>query len=171
MTWVLLDLESVPKDAIERLEGRVRFYADHNVDGAIVEVLRFIKYDVETARDIGAERQPDDFHFKRAYNSKRVLLTHDSDYLDNTQFPLSQTRGVVILNIDTSDTSKIARALEVVDTIFGSMSRGMQEKKIVVNSDYTITMIYRLQTETGLKEARARYRFDRNGEDVWMWED
>jgi hypothetical protein len=73
MTWVLLDLESVPKDAIERLEGRVRFYADHNVDGAIVEVLRFIKYDVETARDIGAEGQPDDFHFKRAYNSKRAV--------------------------------------------------------------------------------------------------
>ena len=88
MRWVLLDMESVPKDAIERLEGRVRFYADHNVDGAIVEMLRFIKYDVETARDIGAERQPDDFHFKRAYNSKRVILTHDSDYLDDAQLPL-----------------------------------------------------------------------------------
>jgi predicted nuclease of predicted toxin-antitoxin system len=112
MTWVLLDLENVAKEAIERLEGRVRFYADHNVDSAIVEVLRFLKYNVETARDIGAEQQPDGFHFKRAYNTKRVLLTQDSDYLGNTQFPLSQTRGVVILNIDTSDISQIARRLK-----------------------------------------------------------
>jgi hypothetical protein len=115
--------------------------------------------------------QPDGFHFKRAYNTKRVLLTQDSDYLGNTQFPLSQTRGVVILNIDTSDISQIARALEVIDTIFGGMTRAMREKKIVVNSDYTITMIHRFQAETGFEEDRTRYRFDRNGEDVWIWED
>lgn len=127
-----------------------------------MEVLRFINYDVETARDIGAEQQPD-VHFKRAYKNKRVVLTHDLDYQDSTQFPLSQTRGVVILNVDTSDTSKIARALHVVDTIFGGMARAMQAKKIVVNSDYTITMIYRTQTDTGFEENRTRYRFDRNG--------
>jgi hypothetical protein len=51
------------------------------------------------------------------------------------------------------------------------MARAMHEKKIVVNSDYTITMIHRFQAETGFEGDRTRYRFDRNGEDVWIWED
>lgn len=51
------------------------------------------------------------------------------------------------------------------------MARAMHEKKIVVNSDYTITMMQRIQTETGLEEGRARFRFDKNGNDVWIWEE
>lgn len=151
--------------------GRARFYADHNLDASIVEVLRYRKYDVETAQEVGAERQPDEFHYRRAFMTRRVLLTQDKDYLDNERFPLSQTRGVIVFNIDTADVVQIARALEVVDTILGRMAPVLDESKVLLNSDYTLTYITRVPTDSGFVEERTRYRLDENGRDVWVWED
>ncbi len=171
MAWTKLDLSVATKADMEPLTGEVSFYADHNVDASIVYVLEHHRYDVESAADVQGQRQPDEFHFRRAFKSKRVLLTQDKDYLDNSRFPLSQTCGVVVFNVDTADTGQIARALQIVDTIFGGMAPALRQKKFVVNSDYTITMIERVQGSRGWEKRGARYRFDTNGQDVWVWED
>ena len=171
MAWTLFQHQLPTKEELKRILGRARFYCDHNVEPAIVEVLRHLNYDVESARDIAAEQQPDEFHYRRAFKSKRILITLDKDFLDNVRFPLSQTRGVIILNIDTADTGKIARALEVVDVILGGIAPTLKESKVVVNSDYTVTFLRRIQDARGFSEDRTRYRFDDNGRDIWVWED
>lgn len=72
---------------------------------------------------------------------------------------------------DTSNTGQIARALEVVTVILGNIAPALRQKKIIVNSDYTISMIERVAEELGWNEKRTRYRFDENGRDVWVWND
>lgn len=170
MPWVKLDYRKPSKEELKGITGLASFYADHNVDESIVFVLDHLGYDVETAREVGADRQPDEFHFKRAFQQKRILLTQDKDYLDNELFPLSQTRGVFVFDIDTSSTSEIARALEVVDTILGDTTPAWKEKKIIIHSDYTITVIRRICEDEAWIVERTRYRFDTNGRDIWVWE-
>ena len=169
MPWVKFDYATPTKEEERAITGEADFYADHNLDDSIVQVLRFLGYDVENARELGAERQPDEFHFKHAFRRKRILLTQDKDYLDHERFPLSQTRGVFIFNIDTANTSEIARALEVVDTILGETAPAWKEKKLVLHSDYTVTVIRRVFDDGMSFVEQTRYRFDMNGRDIWVW--
>lgn len=171
MTWYLIEYPRPEKAELKRVLREASFYADHNLDAAIVEVLRHLKYDVETAQEIGFEHQPDEFHYSRAFNTNRVLLTRDKDYLNNERFPLSQTRGVIVFNIDTANTKEIARALEVIDVVLAKIAPVLNEAKVILNSDYTVTFIKRKSSDGGFIEDRTRYKFDENGRDVWIWED
>ena len=170
MPWVLLEYNRPAKKDVRRITGKTHFYADQNVGVSIIEVLRHLKYEVETAAQVGGQHQIDEWHYRRAFKTKRVLLTHDHDFLDSERFPLSQTSGVIVINVDTDDTAKIARALEVIDTIFGGMAPYLKKRKLVVNSDYTIRVIESGQDVQGAFEQEVRYRFDENGRDIWVWE-
>ena len=171
MGWQLLEYERPTKEELKGILGRASFYADHNLDESIVYVLRHQKYDVVTAREIGAEQQPDEYHFRWSAQKGRVLLTQDKDFLDNGRFPLSQTHGVVVFNVNSASTSELARALEVVDAILGVLKPTLHQAKASLNSDYTLTMTSRRSDGSGFAEERTRYRLDKNGRDVWVWED
>ncbi len=171
MGWHLLEQRRITKEESTQFLGKAQFYADHNLDSSIVGVLKRLKYDVETAAEVGAEGQPDEFQYRRAFRSKRVLLTQDKHYLDSGRFPLSQTRGVIVFNIDTASTAEIARALEVVDVILGGLAPLLGEAKVILNADYTLTYITRVRTDGDIVENRTRYRLDTNGRDIWVWEE
>ena len=171
MTWKLLEVPRPTREEKKRFLGTVTFYADANLDASIVEVLRILKHDVVTAWEIHSEAHPDEFHFKYAFGSKRVLLTQDKDYLDNDRYPLNLTRGVIVFNVDFGDIGQIARALEVVDTILSRLGPVLDESKVIVNSDYSLTFVSPLSVNGGFEVESTRYRLDTNGVDVWIWED
>jgi len=171
MTWYLVEYPRPGKAELKRVLRAASFYADYDLDASIVEVLRHLKYDVETSQEIGFGQQRDEFHYRRAFKTKRVLLTKDKGYLDSERFPLSQTRGVIVFNIDTSNTKEIARALEVIDLVLAGIAPALDEAKVILNSDYTLTFIKRKPSNGGFGEDRTRYKFDENGRDIWIWED
>ncbi len=171
MGWILQKYKSPNKEDTRKTEGKVRCYADHNVDYSIIEALRMKKYDVESAKDIRADNQPDNFHFRRAFQTKRVLITLDKDFLNNDKFPLHQTRGIIILNVDTSNIAHLARAVEIIYVILGESAKLLKENKVIVNSDRTITLIERVWEENVNLVHKTKYRFDDNGRDIWQWMD
>jgi len=89
----------MPKKAKERHPGRAAFYADENIDEAIIRFLRFKGYRVESAREHGLSGRDDHFHLHEAKRRKCVLLTSDEDLLDHRRFPFSElkTSSVVVL--------------------------------------------------------------------------
>ena len=77
--------------------GRVKLYADENVDPYLIDFLRDAKVNVQSAVKLGFSGRGDRFHFAEAKRRGRSLLTHDREYLDHSKFPFNQMRGVVIL--------------------------------------------------------------------------
>jgi predicted nuclease of predicted toxin-antitoxin system len=171
MGWVPIQFDRPTRKEAKRLLGEVRFYIDHDVDNVVVEILRWLKYDVETAKDVGAEAQRDEWHFGHAFRTKRVLLTKDKDYLDDERFPLSQTRGVIILNIDTANPEEIARSLEVIDVVLSKLRHTLEQAKVILNSDYTLTIIHRVPTGEAFDVQKTRYRVRPDGTDKWTEDD
>ena len=131
MPWERITHEQQTMQDLRRLLGDVGFYLDHDVDSVVAQMLLWLKHDVETAADVGAESQRDEWHFRRAFETKRVLITKDKDYLDHERFPLSQTCGVIIMNIDTSSEREIARALEVIHFVLARLRQTMVGSKVV----------------------------------------
>jgi len=82
------------------LPGRIKFYADENVDADFIQFLRVKhKINITTAVEMGFSGRGDSFHFQEAKRQKRFLLTCDKDFLNHKEFPFNQMLGVVILDI------------------------------------------------------------------------
>ena len=77
---------------------KLRIYGDEDLDANLEEWLRAHKWvNYESARDLGFQNRGDDHHYQEAYRRRRVLVSHDPDYLNNTLFPLQQTHGVIVI--------------------------------------------------------------------------
>ena len=89
---------------------RWRLYADNNIEKEIVDHLREEAFDVlAVAEDPQLRHRDDEFHYQRARQLDRYLLTHDEDFWDDRTYPLRQSPGVIILpkneesKLDTND--------------------------------------------------------------------
>lgn len=60
---------------------RVSFLLDEHVSHAVAQALRRRKIDVLTASDAGLLGAPDADYLAHARNTRRVVVTHDSDFL------------------------------------------------------------------------------------------
>ena len=60
VSWQRLAPPRLTRQEARSLFGTVFFYADHSLDESGVHVLKYRKYDIVTAHDIGPDRQPDE---------------------------------------------------------------------------------------------------------------
>lgn len=75
-----------------------RLYADNNIESEIIEHLRQESFDVlAVGEDAQLRHHEDEFHYQKARQLDRYLLTHDDDFWDDRRFPLRQSPGVIIL--------------------------------------------------------------------------
>ena len=83
--------------------GRARFYADENVEMYLVPFIRERGYRIEYAPELGLSGREDTFHLQEARKRKSVLLTRDTDFLDDQRFPFHnlQDTAIVVIRIAT----------------------------------------------------------------------
>lgn len=77
---------------------KIHLYGDADLESELEDRLRghaWVNY--VGAKELGYGRRDDDFHFREAARRQRVLVSHDDDYLDNSDFPLQQTNGVLVI--------------------------------------------------------------------------
>lgn len=92
------------KEKPPHLPGKIRFYADENLDMALIDYIRSShKVNVLTAKELGYLGREDKFHFQEAKKRGRFLLTCDKDFLNHSKYPFSQMLGIVILDIPSRD--------------------------------------------------------------------
>ena len=102
--------------SIPTVRRKLRFYADHQFPRESVELLRYLKMAVWYVQEHSeARHQGDDFHYRRAREMKRLLLTQDHDYLDDHRHPLHLSPGVIVVDVGASrDPEMPAIMLEVL---------------------------------------------------------
>ena len=78
---------------------RWRLYADSNVEQEIIRYLiEEARFDVlAVGGDQNLRRREDEFHYQKARQLGRYLLTHDDDFWDDRRFPLRESPGVIII--------------------------------------------------------------------------
>lgn len=74
-----------------------RLYADNNTEKEIVDQLRSSGMDVLWVADKPElRRQIDDsFHYQKARELRRYLITHDADFWNDRNFPLKECPGLI----------------------------------------------------------------------------
>ena len=85
----------------------MRFLADENVHAKLLPFLRSLKHDAcfvskgTEDTDIAAQ----------AKSESRILITHDTDFADTDQHPLSSHVGVILIRINSLYLEKIEAGL------------------------------------------------------------
>ena len=83
----------------EAVTDRPRVYADANVPADLVGFMRdTLGWDVLFVMEQpDLRRARDEEHFRLARQLRRTLVTLDRDYLDDRQFPPTQSAGVLVI--------------------------------------------------------------------------
>ena len=63
------------------MTDRIRFHLDENVDPAVADGLRRRGVDATTSQTWGLLRAPDDQQLAFSLTNRRILVTHDEDFL------------------------------------------------------------------------------------------
>ena len=103
-----------------------------------------------------------------AYKKRRILLTHDDDYLNNKKFPLTITKGVVILPGGAGSEKATVKGLGNMLRILAPFNEVWSESKVVFHEDDTM-MVWQRNFKSG-KIEKSRYSFKPN-QPAMVWVD
>jgi predicted nuclease of predicted toxin-antitoxin system len=117
--------------------GRVRFYADEDIEDELVAFIREEGYRVFSARELGLSPRDDRHHLQEARKRKCVLLTRDLDYLSHRRFPFTQLKdtAIVILRTPLSSAKPVAAGFaltSLLKEVADSGRRNLQGLKIEI---------------------------------------
>lgn len=121
------------------MRERTKFYADENVEQALVDYLRDNGFHVDFAIELGLTPRDDQFHLQEARRRKAVLLTRDTDFLDNTKFSFDHLKGSAVVVLSTPDTSPEFgwALLNILHDIAKSGTRNLAGLKIEISGRFT----------------------------------
>jgi len=146
---------------------KARFLIDKNVDRTVVDVLRQTHWNVRHADEIALGSHEDESIYAHARSEKRVLLTHDPDFLDDRRFPPRLSPGVIILPGAEGKRSALMLALGRLLMIVGRHRELWTGTKAEITEDGTWT-VRTFERDTGRVELR-RYRFSRGKFEGWEY--
>jgi predicted nuclease of predicted toxin-antitoxin system len=140
---------------------------DESLGREVAEWLREKRCNVVFAGDAGLSGRSDEELFAYAWRKRRMLWTHDRDFLDDRRFPEHRNPGIVVLPGGDGDQTAMGVGLAMAVTIFGRGPQVWLHTKSVVSPTGEV-QVRRRHFESG-RILSTRYRVPRNGRaEVWQ---
>lgn len=136
-------------------KNKMKFLVDENIHLGVTDFLRDSGWNVKSVVEAGLSQKSDKDIFQYARKTKRVLLSHDNDFLDVREFPFYKDSCVVILpGAGSSNELIIIEALSVMLDLIAPYRSGYDGSKIEIKESEEIVVI---RQEAG-KISRRRYK-------------
>ncbi|WP_444928204.1 DUF5615 family PIN-like protein [Microbulbifer sp. TRSA002] len=78
------------------LQKKPKYFVDENMGHGITEIIRSWKESAKDVWDAGLDGQPDENIWQYCVKKKKIILTHDDDFLNHRKYPLTSCYGVVV---------------------------------------------------------------------------
>lgn len=147
------------------LRRRARWLVDENI-AKLAGVLTDLGWNAVSAHDMRVSRHADENLFALGWKEKRMIITNDADFLDDSRYPFHRCPGVLIIPSPATDMKGFADALAEVLPVVGRYSGAFDREKIVVNADGTWT-VRGFSKERGI-HWKQRFKVDERGQ-AWEW--
>ncbi len=123
---------------IKRLfAGKARFLVDESMGERIAEILRERGFNAKYAAECGLIGHSDEDVFATAWADKRVIFTHDSDFMDNRRFPPHRNPGIVLIHPGAAghDNERLLECLLKTLLIAGDSAKWFLHRKLEFTSN------------------------------------
>jgi predicted nuclease of predicted toxin-antitoxin system len=170
MPWRMLTEPKTKEGARElnrMTSRRSRFLVDESLGTGVAEVLRYLRYNTKFGPDVGLKGKADPTVYAYAWREKRILLTHDKDYLNDREYPFNRNPGVIVLPGEEGEQVPLRMAIRSMLNIFGTHGRIFPNAKIVIDSN-NVWYIKNYRKADGYVE-HAKLMFTKGN--VFRWED
>lgn len=135
MPWV--ELIDPPKSAVRRIKetfaGRAKYLVDESVGIGIYRYIQSLGHNARFGPDLGL--RTDQEVFARGWYDRRVILTHDHDFMNDREFPFNRNPGVIELPGASGVPVGLREAVLTVLNIFGHVRGVFSYPKIVITAD------------------------------------
>ncbi len=156
MPWKPLIHDKGEKQVFGRFLNRTQrtsFLADESLGPDAAELIRREwKADVEFVPDIGLGGRDNAEVLAYAWRTRRVLLTHDRDFLDDRRFPEHRNPGVVVLPGGSGEEDVLIQALYFAMLLVGRWPESWIGVKVTVQKDGEVRIRQR-HADTSTKES------------------
>ena len=147
--WNRIEISQADASAFAaEFRKKARFLVDENMGADAAEVLRQLGCWAKYVGDVGLCGRSDQDVFAYAWRKNLIILTHDSDFLDDHQFPFHRNPGVIVLPGAEGDDS-LEVALADVIRIVAPYGEAHVGSKISVTQD-RIWTVRRFDKELGM---------------------
>lgn len=165
MTWKKIPQPTAAEIRELRREysGKARFLVDESAGDEVAKALQMLRYNTKYVGDLGLLGRSDEDVFAAAWKDNRVVVTHDSDFLDDRRFPPNRNPGVIVVQpgADGRNAYGLIACLMKAVQIGGKTARWFRGKKL----DFSSVEEFSIKSVGG----RQRYRWPAYG-DVMIWE-
>ncbi|MBI2555887.1 MAG: DUF5615 family PIN-like protein [Planctomycetes bacterium] len=163
MAWHLVS--EIPQDEVEefvkKFRKKSRFLVDERLGANVAKVLCDEGWNAKYVGKLGLKGHSDEDVFARAWSDDRIILTHDTDFLDDRRFPPHRNPGVVVLPGAQGDDASLLTALAGLLSFVGPFREGYRKGKVIVSANAEWTFI-RQDPDTGAMK-RRRFRIPPRG--------
>ena len=143
-----------------------RFLVDESLGIEVARQIKELGWNVKYVDEVGLQGHSDEDVYAYAYRKRRVILTHDDDFMDNRMFPLASCAGVVLIPGASGDEDALVKAVGHVLSMFGKLGDFFTYSKISINPDGVWT-VFTFDRASGKIEKRI-YKFRKHG-NVMEW--
>ena len=105
-------------------EVRTKILVDESLGGEIANQLRQLRLNAVFGPDVGLRGKSDEDVFAYAWRQKRMLWTHDNDFLDDRKFPEHRNPGVVVLPGGDGNQKAMTAGFRAAVLMFSSWPAG-----------------------------------------------
>jgi predicted nuclease of predicted toxin-antitoxin system len=99
MPWKELDepTDDEKRELDLQYRDKARFLVDESAGLGVAKFLQSRGYNTRFVEDLGLRGRSDEDVFATAWKEKRILVTHDTDFLDNKRFPPNRNPGIIVV--------------------------------------------------------------------------
>lgn len=163
MGWKPVDTPSKEEMAVFLNDHRriARFLVDESVGIEVALQMKELGLNVKYVDDVGLRGCADEDIYAYARKDRRVILTHDDDFMNNRQFPITSSPGVVKIPGAAGDEAALVHAVSQLISMFGKLGDFFEKTKILISSEGVWT-VFKYDYPSG-KIEKSIYKFQRNG--------
>jgi predicted nuclease of predicted toxin-antitoxin system len=137
--------------------GKARFLVDENTGPEVTYFLRNLGYNAKFTSELGLSGRSDEEVFAAAWRDNRVIISHDSDFMDDRRFPHHRNPGLVVVGPGASgrEDEQLISCLHKAILLAGRNAAWFKGKKLYFKSPEALT----IKSSTG----RDRYLWTVHG--------
>jgi hypothetical protein len=141
-----------------------RFLADENVPADVVELILAIGYSLCTAEEANLLGHDDKEYPAFALKERMVFITCNRNYLNEREFPLSESPVIVVCDYGGGTPAEVARAIQCLILINAVPTRNVKGAKLDAGPDgWTEERILQRGTIS-----RTRHRYNQGHLQQWL---
>lgn len=168
MSWQSLPTPEGTAEGSADLKRKVQILVDESLGRDVADQLRYMGYNAVFAVDVGLAGKDDNAIASYGWRERRMIWTHDADFLDDRLVPEHRNPGVVVLPGGDGDQRAMIMGLAVAISVFGHGPQTWRRSKSRISPTGEMTIRSR-DRSTGAVTS-TRYRMTK-GEFAEIWVD